>query len=106
MKQNLGINVVLDSMEAKAYQAAYKDKDYDMAFGGWGADYPDPQDWMASLFGCNASNNKYNFCDQQFDQASQKGDTGTDQSCLGPEAAHLRASPVSGEIPLRAGPRN
>jgi oligopeptide transport system substrate-binding protein len=78
LKQNLGINIVLDSMEAKAYQAAYKDKDYELAFGGWGADYPDPQNWMASLFGCKASNNKYNYCDQQFDQASAKGDTGTD----------------------------
>ena len=78
LKQNLGINIVLDSMEAKAYQAAYKDKDYELAFGGWGADYPDPQNWMASLFGCNASNNKYNYCNPQFDQASAKGDTGTD----------------------------
>ena len=78
LKQNLGINIVLDSMEAKAYQAAFKDKDFDLAFGGWGADYPDPQDWMASLFGCKASNNKFNYCNQQFDQASAKGDTGTD----------------------------
>jgi len=80
LKQNLGINVQLDSMESKAYQAAYKDKDYELAFGGWGADYPDPQDWMGSLFGCNASNNKYNYCNQQFDQASAKGDTGMDQT--------------------------
>jgi oligopeptide transport system substrate-binding protein len=78
LKQNLGITIVLDSMESKAYQAAYKDKDYELAFGGWGADYPDPQDWMGSLFGCKASNNKYNYCNQQFDQASDKGDTGTD----------------------------
>jgi oligopeptide transport system substrate-binding protein len=80
LKQNLGINIVLDSMESKAYQAAYKDKDYELAFGGWGADYPDPQDWMGSLFGCKASNNKYNYCNQEFDQASAKGDTGTDQN--------------------------
>jgi oligopeptide transport system substrate-binding protein len=80
LKQNLGIDIVLDSMEAKAFQAAYKAKDYDLAFEGWGADYPDPQDWMGSLFGCQASNNKYNYCDQQFDQASQKGDTSTDQN--------------------------
>jgi oligopeptide transport system substrate-binding protein len=80
LKQNLGIDVILDSMESKAFQAAYKAKDYDLAWEGWGADYPDPQDWMGSLFGCQASNNKYNYCDQQFDQASQKGDTSTDQN--------------------------
>jgi oligopeptide transport system substrate-binding protein len=80
LKQNLGISIVLDSMESKAFQAAYKAKDYDLAFSGWGADYPDPQDWMGSLFGCDAGNNKYNYCNQQFDQTSQKGDTSTDQN--------------------------
>ena len=35
-------------------------------------------DWMASLFGCNASNNKYNYCNKEFDAAAAKGDTGTD----------------------------
>ena len=80
LKQNVGIDIVLDPMEQKSYQAAYREKDYDLAWGGWSADYPDPQNWMASLFGCNASNNKYNYCNQQFDQASQKGDAGADQS--------------------------
>ena len=80
LKQNLGIDIVLDSMESKAFQAAFKAKDFDLAWEGWGADYPDPQDWMGSLFGCDASNNKYSYCDQQFDQASQKGDTSTDQN--------------------------
>ena len=35
-------------------------------YGVWDADYPDPQNWMATLFGCNSSNNKYNYCNQQF----------------------------------------
>ncbi|HEY3060975.1 MAG TPA: peptide ABC transporter substrate-binding protein [Chloroflexota bacterium] len=78
LKQNLGIDVQLESMEAKAYQAAYKAKDYDLAWGGWGADYPDPQNWMTGLFGCDASNNKYNYCNKQFDEAATRGDTGTD----------------------------
>jgi len=80
LKQNLGIDVQLESMEAKAYQAAFKDKDYDLAWGGWGADYPDPQNWMTGNFGCTSSNNKYNFCDKAFDTAAAAGDTGTDQN--------------------------
>ncbi|MBO0885428.1 MAG: peptide ABC transporter substrate-binding protein, partial [Mycobacterium sp.] len=80
LKQNLGIDIVLDSMESKAFQAAYKAKDFDLAWSGWGADYPDPQDWFTGLFACNASNNKYNYCDQQFDQLAAKGDTSTDQN--------------------------
>jgi oligopeptide transport system substrate-binding protein len=78
LKQNLGIDVQLESMESKAYQAAYKDKEYDLAWGGWGADYPDPQNWMTGLFGCNASNNKYNYCNKQFDDTAAQGDRGTD----------------------------
>ena len=80
LKQNLGVDIVLDSMEAKSFQAAYKAKDFDLAWEGWGADYPDPQDWMTGLFGCNASQNKYNYCNQQFDQLAAKGDTTTDQN--------------------------
>jgi oligopeptide transport system substrate-binding protein len=78
LKQNLGIDIVLDSMESKAYQAAYKAKDYDLAWTGWSADYPDPQNFMTGLFGCAASNNKYNYCNKEFDAAAAKGDTGTD----------------------------
>jgi oligopeptide transport system substrate-binding protein len=78
LKQNLGVNIVLDSMESKAYQAAYKAKDYDLAWTGWTADYPDPQNYMSGLFGCNASNNKYNYCNKEFDAAATKGDTGID----------------------------
>jgi oligopeptide transport system substrate-binding protein len=78
LKQNLGINIQLESMEAKAYQAAYKDKDYDLAWTGWGADYPDPQNWISPLFACEASNNKYNYCNPEFDAAANKGDIGTD----------------------------
>jgi oligopeptide transport system substrate-binding protein len=80
LTHNLGIDVQLESMESKAYQAAYKDKDYELAWGGWGADYPDPQNWMTGLFGCNASNNKYNYCNKQFDDAAAQGDHGTDLS--------------------------
>ncbi|HYY88185.1 MAG TPA: peptide ABC transporter substrate-binding protein, partial [Chloroflexota bacterium] len=74
LRQNLGIQIDLDSMELKAYQAAYKNKDYELSYGGWTADYPDPQDWLSGLFGCNASNNKYNYCNPAFDQAATKGD--------------------------------
>jgi len=79
-KQNLGIDVQLNSMESKAYQAAFKAKDYQLAFGGWGADYPDPQDWFNTLFGCKGGNNKYNYCSPNFDALVARADTGTDLS--------------------------
>jgi oligopeptide transport system substrate-binding protein len=77
-KQNLNINIQLNSMESKAYQAAFKAKQYELAFGGWGADYPDPQDWFNTLFGCKGGNNKYNYCNPTFDQLVARADTGVD----------------------------
>ncbi len=79
-KQNLNIDVQLNSMESKAYQAAFKDKNYELAFGGWGADYPDPQDWFNTLFGCKGGNNKYNYCNPTFDQLVSTADNGVDLS--------------------------
>ena len=79
-KQNLNINVQLNSMESKAYQAAFKDKNYELAFGGWGADYPDPQDWFNTLFGCKGGNNKYNYCNPTFDGLVAQADSGADLS--------------------------
>ena len=95
LKQNLGIQIDLDSMEPKAYQAAAKAKDYDLGYGGWGADYPDPQDWLSGLFTCGAGNNLYNYCNPQFDQAAQRGDTQTDQNAR--LQAYAQAQQVLGQ---------
>jgi oligopeptide transport system substrate-binding protein len=74
-KQNLGIDVQLNSMDVKAYQQALSDKNYDLAFGGWAADYPDPQDWFGTLFGCKGGYNTYNYCNPTFDQTVARADT-------------------------------
>jgi len=79
-KQNLNIDIQLNSMESKAYQDAFKNKNYELAFGGWGADYPDPQDWFNTNFGCKGGNNKFNYCSPTFDQIVSAADNGTDLS--------------------------
>jgi oligopeptide transport system substrate-binding protein len=76
--QNLNIKVQLDPMEINAYQSALKAKHYDLAFAGWNSDYPDPQDWFSTLFGCKGGNNRYNYCNPQFDQLVAQADTGAD----------------------------
>ncbi len=76
LKQNLGIDINLDPQDAKTDQDNYKSKNYQMAYQGWGADYPDPQDWMSTLFGCSGGNNKFNYCNQTVDQLVAQGDSG------------------------------
>lgn len=78
LKQNLNVDITLNSQEAKAEIQSFNAKNYQMAYHGWGADYPDPQDWFNTLFGCKGGNNKTNYCNAQVDQLIEQADKGTD----------------------------
>ena len=73
---NLGLHVELSPTEPAEYQHAIDDKQYDLAFGGWSADYPDPQDWFSAVFGCKGAFNTTNYCNASFDQLVARADTG------------------------------
>ena len=70
MKTNLGINLTLEPMETKAFSALVNNKEFDWAFYGWGADYPDPDNWLPQLFGTGAGNNKTGYSNPEFDKIS------------------------------------
>jgi oligopeptide transport system substrate-binding protein len=78
LKQNLNVTIELNSQEAKVEQASFKNKDYQLAYHGWGADYPDPQDWFSTLWGCKGGNNKTNYCNPRVDALVAQADSGTD----------------------------
>lgn len=68
LRQNLGVDLQLDPQEAKVYASLVSDKkQYQLTTGGWGADYPDPQDWLPELFGTNGGNNSYNYSNPKVD---------------------------------------
>jgi oligopeptide transport system substrate-binding protein len=71
---HLGISVQLKAMDADAYQRAVDSGDYDLALGGWNADYPDPQAWFGMVFGCGGAYNKFKYCDASFDQLTARAD--------------------------------
>ena len=52
IKQNLGIDVVLDPVDPTAYTALVKEPETtpQMFFLGWCADFPDPQNWLTAVF--------------------------------------------------------
>jgi oligopeptide transport system substrate-binding protein len=72
--------VQLESLEPKAFQAAFKAGNYQLSFGAWGADYPDPQNWFSGDFGCDAANNKYAYCNPEFDRLAGLGDRSADRA--------------------------
>jgi oligopeptide transport system substrate-binding protein len=68
IKTNLNIDVVIEPMERKAFSQAVNSEQYTWAWYGWGADYPDPEDWLPQLFGTGAGNNHTNYSNPDFDQ--------------------------------------
>lgn len=68
-QDHLGLDVKLRPLDDAAYARAMLKQDYDLAFGGWSADYPDAHDWFASLFRCAAAFNSFNYCSTAVDQA-------------------------------------
>jgi oligopeptide transport system substrate-binding protein len=72
----LGIDVQLNALDGGAYQQAIDNKNYDLVFAGWSADYPDPQDWFGMQFGCKGAYNKFNYCNSAFDQLVARADAG------------------------------
>src|SRR5207253_2973768 len=43
-------------------------------------DYPDPQDWFSTNFGCNGGNNRFNYCNPAFDALVERADASMDSS--------------------------
>lgn len=80
LKENLGVDVDIDSLEQKAAIVAVQSKDYDFDFRGWGADYPDPQDWFATNFSCAGGNNFTGYCNPEVDRLIAEADGSLDQA--------------------------
>jgi oligopeptide transport system substrate-binding protein len=72
MKDNLGIDLELEPMDPKAYSALYNAKEFDIGFTGWGADYPDPDNWLPQLYMTGAGNNKTGYSSAQFDAVAEQ----------------------------------
>ncbi|HUP28230.1 MAG TPA: peptide ABC transporter substrate-binding protein [Chloroflexia bacterium] len=50
LKENLGLDIKVAGVEWKDMLAARQDHQYEMFYGSWGHDYPDPQNWFYALF--------------------------------------------------------
>jgi oligopeptide transport system substrate-binding protein len=68
MKDNLGINITLQPMERKAATEFINAGKHQWAWFGWGADYPDPDNWLPEIFGTDAGNNHTLYSNPAFDQ--------------------------------------
>lgn len=78
IKQNLGIEITLQPREPKAHSEAVNKEQYMWAFYGWGADYPDPDNWLPELFGTDAGNNHTAYSNPEVDKLMKAALSETD----------------------------
>lgn len=72
MKQNLGIDFTLEPVDGRAYQQRFNAGQFQMVFGGWGADYPDPDNFVPELFKTGSGNNHTNYSNPKTDEQAEK----------------------------------
>ena len=65
-ESKLGATVSINLLEVATYFAERNSGNYEVVTGGWGADYPDPQNWMP-LFKTGGLLNSGNFSNAEFD---------------------------------------
>ena len=57
-KKNLGIDITLEYTDSKTRSARFNSGDFQLVLGGWGEDYPDPENWILGLYETGGSINK------------------------------------------------
>jgi len=72
MKDNLGINLTLEPMEPKAFSSMINAEQETWAWLGWGADWPDPDNWLPELFGTGAGVNHTLYSNPKFDALAKQ----------------------------------
>lgn len=74
VKKHLGLELRLQNQEWKVYLKTLRNKAPAVFRLGWGADYPDPDNFFR-LFTCTSGNNFTGFCNKSFDGAVDRAST-------------------------------
>lgn len=82
LKNNLGLDLPLDPVEPKAYTALVKDPKTtpQVFFLGWCQDYPDPQNWLTTVFHSTSSVTHVGWKNDEFDTLTKQADAEPDQA--------------------------
>ncbi len=80
-QQNLGISVTVETLtDIESYLAAIRNGDYQVALGGWAADYPDPQNFLDVLFRTGSTDNHFGYSNPAVDAALDAAAAEPDQA--------------------------
>ena len=97
----LGVHVGLQSIELTAYNNDTANHSIQFGFTQWGADFPDPYDWLALNLTTNAPNNDGFWSNAQFDQTIKQAEqtSGSARIALYNQAEQIAITNV-GWLPL------
>ncbi len=70
-KKHLGVKVKLVNQEWKVYLKTRQINPPEISRGGWGADFPDPHNFM-NLFKCKSGNNHTGWCNPEYDRLVER----------------------------------
>jgi oligopeptide transport system substrate-binding protein len=80
LKTNLGINIQVGGKDSKTVSKDLRTLNYTIGgLSGWGADYPDEQDWY-DIFVTGSSNQFDGYSNTTYDNAVSSADSATDQA--------------------------
>jgi oligopeptide transport system substrate-binding protein len=95
LKANLGVNIILDGTDSKTESGRLGKLQYQ--FGGpsgWGADYPDSQDWF-DIFLTGSGNQFSGWSNATYDAAVKAGDAAADDTTRDAQYATAETTLVS-----------
>jgi len=99
----LGINVVIEAVDAQTRSQIFTSETFELFPGGWQNDYPDPENSLIGLFDTGGSNNHYNCSDPDIDAKLSAAATETDNATriqLLQEAETLIVTRLCGVAPV------
>jgi oligopeptide transport system substrate-binding protein len=67
LKKNLNIDIDLDVVDAKTRSQRFQKGDFELFWGGWIQDFPDPENWIDGLWNTGGGNNHYNYSNPDLD---------------------------------------
>ncbi len=70
----LGVDVSTPTIEHGAYNDALTARNYQIAFIAWGADYPDPQNFLSLQLQSGTGNNNGDYRNPTFDRLTMQAD--------------------------------
>lgn len=76
-KKHLNIETDIEIVDAPTRSQRFTDEDFELMTGGWGQDYPDPENWIIGLYDSGGGLNHYNCSNPEIDDLVGKAQFNT-----------------------------